>query len=302
MQHYLGIDLGGTKTEVAVLNADSEMLFRHRLPTPANTYPAILETIATLVQQARQFVGLATSTPVGLGIPGCVDARTGLVRGANTQVLNGKPFLKDLETHLKCGVRVENDANCLALSEAVDGAARGSALAFAVIAGTGCGGGLAIHQKVWSGRNALAGEWGHNPLPWPSQDELAVPRCWCGQTGCLESWLSGPAVAADHCRVTGEHCTAPQLVERAGQGDVAAFNTLSRLKDRLARALAQAVNLLDPDVIVLGGGISQIDLLYDGLTELISRHTFSRAVDTPVRPALHGDSSGVRGAAWLWRS
>lgn len=305
MQHFIGIDLGGTKTEVAVLNARSDILFRHRVPTPAHSYTDILNTIAELVQLARAQLqladGLPIDLPVGLGIPGSIDRRTGLVRGANTQVLNGKAFLNDLENRLACGVRIENDANCLALSEAVDGAAQGSQLAFAVIAGTGCGGGLAINQKVWPGRNALAGEWGHNPLPWPTVEELNVPRCWCGQTGCLENWLSGPAVAADHFRVTGQRHSAPELVELATQGDPMATDTLHRLKGRLARALAQVVNLIDPDVIVLGGGISRIAMLYEGLTEMISRHTFSSTVDTPVRPARHGDSSGVRGAAWLWR-
>ena len=295
----IGIDLGGTKTEVAVLAADNRFLFRHRLPTPRNSYAAILSRISELVRLARQSAQVPADAPVGVGIPGCIDPPTQRVRGANTQVLNGERLLVDLTQQLQCPVFVENDANCLALSESIDGAAAKAQVVFAVILGTGCGGGIALSQRVWAGKNALAGEWGHNPLPWPSPDELEVGPCWCKQTGCIESWLSGPGFAQDHARTTGESATPETIIQAMRDGNTQAQQSFARYVDRLARALAQVTNLLDPDVIVLGGGMSQVREIYDCVPDLMQRHTFTRPVTTPLVQAMYGDSSGVRGAAWL---
>jgi fructokinase len=216
-------------------------------------------------------------------------------------VLNGQPFQADLERRLQCHVPIQNDANCLAVSEAVDGAGQGSGVVFAVILGTGCGGGIAFQGKAWTGRHAIAGEWGHNPLPWPTLDELQVPACWCGQVGCLETWISGTGFASDHARQFGGAQTAVQLIQAMRKGDAQALLSFDRFVTRLARGLAQVVNLLDPDCIVLGGGMSNVDEIYTGIQSEILRYTFSKTVRTPVRKALHGDSSGVRGAAWLAR-
>jgi fructokinase len=224
-----------------------------------------------------------------------------VVRGANTQVLNGQPFHADLQKALGCEVFIENDANCLALSEVVDGASSGSRVAFAAILGTGCGAGITIGTNIWTGRNALAGEWGHNPLPWPTPQELETPACWCGQQGCIETWVSGPALAADHLRSTQKEMTPEQIVQSMLQGDTTATHTWQRYVGRLARSLAHIVNTLDPDVIVLGGGMSRIDALYADLANRINQYTFTRPITTPIRAAVHGDSSGVRGAAWLTR-
>lgn len=295
----IGIDLGGTKTEVAVLGADHAFLLRHRVSTPTERYQDILRVIAELVGLARTQCQMAPDVPVGIGIPGCIDPTTQRVRGANTQVLNGERLQQDLEQRLGCKVCVENDANCLALSESVDGAAAQAQVVFAVILGTGCGGGLALNQKVWRGKNALAGEWGHNPLPWPSADELAVPPCWCGQVGCIETWLSGPGFAQDHARACGVLLQPEALVAAMRAKDEAATRSFLRYADRLARALAQVVNLLDPDVIVIGGGMSQVSEIYSAVPALMGQHTFTRPIHTPVVQAMHGDSSGVRGAAWL---
>jgi len=297
--HYLGVDLGGTKTEVAVLDGSHRFLLRERLPTPKHSYTDILATIAHLVSLARQRCQLAADHPVGIGIPGCVDPASQQVRGANTNALNGQTLLMDLQATLACPVFVENDANCLALSEAVDGASRGSRLAFAAILGTGCGAGITLGTHIWTGRNALAGEWGHNPLPWPTALELEAPACWCGQRGCIETWVSGPGLAADHLRQTHQSMTPEQIVQAMMQGDRHASQTWQRYVGRLARSLAHIVNTLDPDVIVLGGGMSTIEPLYTDLVSRMEEHTFTRPIATPVHPAMHGDSSGVRGAAWL---
>lgn len=295
----IGIDLGGTKIEIAVLDAQQQMVWRQRVPTPRHDYAAILRVITDLVAQARQRCGLPSDWPVGLGIPGCLDARTQRVRGANTPVLNGQALGQDLQQHLDCAIEIANDANCLALSEAVDGAAAGAALTFAAILGTGCGAGIALGTRIWPGRQALAGEWGHNPLPWPTAQELGVAPCWCGQTGCLEAWLSGPGFAADHARSSGASLSPEAIVAAMREGDAGARTSFERYADRLARGLAHIVNVLDPEVIVLGGGMSRIDEIYTAVPPLMSRHTFTRPIDTPLRPALHGDASGVRGAAWL---
>jgi len=299
--YFIGVDLGGTKTEVAVLDADHRFLLRERLPTPQHAYTDIIATIVTLVGLAKQRFQLSADQAVGIGMPGCIDPATHKVRGANTQVLNDQAFQNDLQKALGCEVFIENDANCLALSEVVDGASSGSRVAFAAILGTGCGAGITLGTNIWTGRNALAGEWGHNPLPWPTPQELESPACWCGQQGCIETWVSGPALAVDHLRHTQQAMSPEQIVQSMLQGDARATHTWQRYVDRLARSLAHIVNTLDPDVIVLGGGMSRIDALYESLATHINQYTFTRPITTPIRKAVHGDSSGVRGAAWLTR-
>jgi len=301
MSALIGIDVGGTKTEVAVLGHQGEFLYRQRLPTPQDDYAAILDTIHSLVTQAVAHTGMAHPPSIGCGIPGCLDPDTHKVRGANTLVLNGRSLQADLEHRLQCRVPVQNDANCLAVSEAVDGAGQGSQVVFAAILGTGCGGGIAVQGHAWQGRHAIAGEWGHNPLPWPTPEELQVPACWCGQVGCLETWISGTGFAHDHARQFGASLTAVQLIQAMREGDAQAGLSFERYVTRLARGLAQVVNLLDPDCIVLGGGMSNVDDIYPDVQGQMQRYTFSKTVQTPVRKALHGDSSGVRGAAWLAR-
>ena len=301
MNGWIGIDLGGTKTEVAVLDDAGRVRWRHREPTPAHDYTAIVHLIETLVRQAARQCSLPWPQRVGVAIPGCLDPHTQLVRGANTQVLNGQPLGRDLSSRLGLDVRFENDANCLALSESVDGAGADADLVFAVIVGTGCGGGLALNGHVRTGRHALAGEWGHNPLPWPSADELTTPPCWCGLHGCLETWVSGPGWSREFQRRTGRTLTPPEIVQAMHEGDTAAQQSVRDWVDRLGRGLAQVVNLIDPDVVVLGGGLSLIPSLPQWLEAAIPRHTFYRGAHTPVRVAQHGDSSGVRGAAWLAR-
>ncbi|MSQ65166.1 MAG: ROK family protein [Limnohabitans sp.] len=296
-----GFDLGRTKTEIAVLDDAGEIVLRHRQATPGDSYPLILKTIQQLLDQACASLGTAKPDCVGIGIPGCLDVHTQLVRGSNTQVMNHQPLQDDLQHLLGCEVRLQNDANCLALSEAVDGAGAGCNVVFAVILGTGCGGGIVVNRQLLTGRHAIAGEWGHNPLPWPTADELQVPPCWCGQTGCHETWLSGPAFAQDHLRHTGQTMHAPDIVHAMREGDDLASASFDRYVNRLGRALAQVINLLDPDAVVLGGGMSNVQELYPRLGGIIARYSFGVKAFTPVRRAVHGDSSGVRGAAWLCR-
>jgi len=273
----IGVDLGGTKTEIIVLADDGSELLRERMPTPRGDYAGTVAAIAGLVKTAEQKVGTGETASVGVGIPGAESLTTGLIKNANSTWLIGQPLRADLESALGRPVRLANDANCFALSEASDGAAEGAGVAFGVILGTGVGGGIVVDGKVLAGANAIAGEWGHNPLP---GDEAVRPRCYCGRTGCIETFLSGPALAAD------------------GGADNAA--AMARYEARLARALAQVINILDPDVIVLGGGISNLDRLYDRVPRLWGDHVFSDAVATRLVKNLYGDSSGVRGAAWLW--
>jgi fructokinase len=294
-QYRIGIDLGGTKTEIAVLAPDGSECLRRRIDTPRG-YRASLESIAELVRDAEAKLGVTAS--VGIGIPGVISPVTGLVKNANSITLNGHPFDREIGALLDREVRVENDANCFALSEAVDGAGAGHGVVFGVILGTGCGGGVVVNGRVLRGRNHVTGEWGHNPLPWPRLDELPGLHCWCGHWGCLESWIAGPSLARD-CDGEGAH-DASGIPARAAAGDAAAQAALDRHADRLARGLAQVVNLLDPDVIVLGGGLSNMQHLYDQLPPLLARYAFSDFVQTPVVRNRHGDSSGVRGAAWLW--
>lgn len=294
----IGVDLGGTKIEVAALGAGGAVLHRQRVPTPRGDYAATLEAIAGLVEQAERATGQRGS--VGVGIPGIPAPATGRVKNANSTWLIGQPLPHDLEARLGRPVRVANDANCFALSEAVDGAGAGARVVFGVIVGTGTGGGVVVDGRVLVGPNGIAGEWGHNPLPWPQPGELPGPTCYCGRSGCIEGWLSGPALARDHAATTGEALQAPEVVARAAQGEAAAQATLARHAERMARALASVINVLDPDVIVLGGGLSQLAHLYDEVPRQWGRWVFSDRVDTRLRPPVHGDAGGVRGAAWLW--
>ena len=294
----LGIDLGGTKIEIAALGTDGRFLLRERCATPQGDYRATLRAIRALVRQAEASLG-AAGLSVGMGIPGSLSPVTGRVRNANSTVLNGQPLLQDLQALLGRPLRLENDANCLALSEATDGAGAGAEVVFAAILGTGVGAGVAVRGQVLHGRNGVAGEWGHNPLPLATAQELARPACWCGRAGCIETWLSGPGLARDHAHASGQQLEAASVVAAARAGDAAAQASLARYAERLARALAGVINLLDPDVIVLGGGMSNVQELYEQVPRLWAPHVFSDSVRTLLRPALHGDSSGVRGAAWL---
>jgi fructokinase len=296
----LGIDLGGTKTEGIVLDDQGRELARRRVATPRGDYDATLATIVQLVATLEHQAGTGGGASIGVGIPGALSPATGLVKNANSTWLIGRPFDRDLAAALGRPVRVANDANCLAVSEATDGAGAGAAVVFAIVLGTGCGGGIVAHHRGLTGANAIAGEWGHSPLPWPADDERPGPPCYCGRRGCLETWVSGTGLAADHARVTGPTLDAATIAAGAAAGDPAARATLARHHRRLARGLAVVVNLLDPDVIVVGGGLSRLDSLYRELPGLLGEWCFSDTLTTPIRPARHGDSSGVRGAAWLW--
>jgi len=281
----IGIDLGGTKIEAIALIGGREVL-RRRVATPRGNYEATVSTVSSLVKE----IGAGT---VGIGIPGALSRVTGFVKNANSTWLIGRPLKQDLEQAIGREVRLENDANCFALSEAADGAAAGAEVVFGVILGTGVGGGIVVHGKVLTGPNAIAGEWGHNPLPAPVPEDLPLPACYCGRSGCIETYLSGPGLAADHLRLTGERVNAGEIAARRGEA-------LGRYEERLARALASVINVLDPDVIVLGGGISNVERLYTEVPRLWSKHVFSDHVATRLVRNAHGDSSGVRGAAWLW--
>jgi fructokinase len=294
----IGIDLGGTKTEIAVLDATGAQVLRRRMATPAGDYRGILDTIVRLVGEAEAERGARCS--VGVAMPGALSLATGLVKNSNSTCLNHRPFKSDLESRLGREVRLANDANCFALSEAVDGAAQGAPVVFGVILGTGVGGGIVVDGRIVTGVNAIAGEWGHNPLPLAGDEERPLPRCYCGREGCVEAFLSGPGLAADHARVTGEKVDAPAIARRAEAGDAACEATLRRHEARLARALAVVMNVIDPDVIVLGGGLSNLSRLYARVPGLWGPHVFSDEVRTRLVPPRHGDSGGVRGAAWLW--
>jgi fructokinase len=288
-----GVDFGGTKIEAAALDADGQFVARVRKPNPGN-YDDALGVVAALLADAECMAG-AKAERLGMGIPGSISPRTGLIRNANSVYLNGRAFQTDLTTRLERPVRLANDANCLALSEATDGAGAGAGVVFAAILGTGCGGGLVVDGRVIEGRNGVGGEWGHIPLPWPRPEEYPGPACWCGRRGCLETWISGPAFSRD-----AGHPTGQATVAAIAAGDASAMAALDRYVDRLSRALAVTCDLIDPDAIVLGGGMSNVEALYDRLPAAIAPHVFSDTFETPVRKAVHGDSSGVRGAAWLW--
>jgi len=292
----IGIDLGGTKIEIIALDTEGRERHRARIATPAD-YAGVIGAIRGLVEAAEARLGARGS--VGIGMPGCISPATGLVKGANSVFLNGKPFDRDVAEALGRPVRVTNDANCFALSEASDGAAAGKRVVFGVILGTGCGGGVVVDGRVLEGPHAIAGEWGHTPLPWPSAAEVPGRRCWCGRYGCLETWISGTGLAQD-CDGPGAR-DAVAVERRALSGEERARAALARHADRLARGLAVIIDLIDPDAIVLGGGLSKMDHLYEAVPRLLPAYVFSDVVTTPVLKARHGDSSGVRGAAWLWR-
>ena len=323
----IGIDLGGTKTEIICLDQNSgQELYRHRIPTTPNNYDATIQTITGLVATAENTLGKKGS--VGVGIPGTVSKRTGLVKNANSTWLNGNPLDKDLELSLRRPVRVENDANCFAVSEATDGAGAGKPVVFGVIVGTGCGGGIALNGKALPGINGIGGEWGHNPLPYPqvygkagpgfaeapnskdilfdyftddpTRSEYPGNLCYCGRRGCVESWISGTGFKNDYYRVTGEQLSSLDIIAASRRGEAKAVAALKRYMDRMARALAYVINILDPDVIVLGGGMSNVQALYEEVPHLWKKYLFTDTVDTVLLPPRHGDSSGVRGAAWLW--
>jgi fructokinase len=296
----IGIDLGGTKIEAIAIGSDSQERLRRRVPTPPNDYAGIVRAIKELVASVEAEIGETGS--VGIGIPGALSPATGLVKNANTTCLIGEAFDHDLATALKRPVRLTNDANCFALSEAMDGAAKGAQTVFGVIIGTGCGGGIVIDGRALIGGNAIAGEWGHNPLPWPKDDERPGAPCYCGRSGCIETFLSGPALARDHRTHTGDELEPREIAARAENPDAdpSTVTTLCRYEDRMARSLASVINVLDPDVIVLGGGLSNIERLYKNVPKLWRQFTFSDEITTRLVRAEHGDSSGVRGAAWLW--
>ena len=290
--------MGGTKIEAVVLARSGAELARRRVPTPKRSYADTLSTITELVAVVEAESGCTGS--IGIGIPGALSPQSGLVKNANSTALIGHPLDKDLQQLLQRPVRIANDANCFALSEAVDGAAMGASTVFGAILGTGTGSGIVINGQVLRGRNAIAGEWGHNPLPWPNEDELPGPACYCGKSGCNETFLSGPGLQMSYYRMTGTEISAVEIAARAQQGEQHANRVLEQYEDRLARGLASVINLLDPDVIVLGGGVSNIDRLYPHVKNLWGEYVFSDVVRTELIKAEYGDSSGVRGAAWLW--
>ncbi len=299
MAMRIGIDLGGTKIEGIALASGGAELARLRLPTPRDSYASTITAIRDLVSQLKAESGQSGS--VGIAIPGAISPATGLIKNANSTWLNGRPFDRDLAEALGQPVRLANDANCFALSEAVDGAAAGFRVVFGVILGTGCGGGIIIDGQPLIGAHAIGGEWGHNPLPWPTTAERTfAPECYCGKSGCIETWISGSGFAADHARECDEVLSASDIISRAAAGDDAASSSLNMLADRLARGLASVINIIDPDCIVLGGGLSNADALYAMIPDRLSAYVFSDHVAVPVLKNKHGDSSGVRGAAWLW--
>ena len=294
----IGIDLGGTKIEAIALSASGSILARRRVATPKGNYELTVRAIVDLVSALEKELG--ASGTVGIGTPGAISPATGLIKNANSTALIGHALDKDLSSALDREVQLSNDANCFALSEAVDGAAAGAEIVFGVIIGTGTGGGIAIRGRILTGVNAIAGEWGHNPIPWPRQEELPGPQCYCGRQGCLETFLSGPGLSRDFRDASGTHLEPPQIVRLAEAKDQAAETCFSRYEDRLARGLAHVINILDPQVIVLGGGMSNIQRLYQRIPRLWNQYVFSDRVDTKLVRPIHGDSSGARGAAWLW--
>jgi fructokinase len=327
----IGIDFGGTKTEIICLDENNgKEMYRQRIPTPRGDYIVTVKTLVELVQNAERI--MKKTGTVGIGIPGTIVPETGLVKNSNSTWTNGQPLQKDVAKALGREVRMENDANCLAVSEATDGSGEGKSVVFAVIIGTGCGGGLAVDGRAHRGINSIAGEWGHNPLPYPRVDlsanaalfshfeaapnvsdklkdhyfsgkdgsEYPGPLCYCGRRGCLETWISGTGFKNDYKRVNGEEISTHDIIAKAQEGEKKAVAALARYTDRLARALAQVINIMDPDIIVLGGGMSNVNSLYKDVPREWGKYVFSDTVKTPIAPARHGDSSGVRGAAWLW--
>ena len=290
-----GLDLGGTKMEAVLLDDEGDIVWRERRATPAQNYDEIIETIIDLTQIAEIESGHEAS--IGVGMPGSLSPKTGLVRNSNTQSLNGKPIKQDLESRLAREIRIANDANCFAMSEAADGAGQGAQSVFGVILGTGCGGGLVIDGRLQNGVNGVGGEWGHNPLAAPTAEEVPGPPCYCGRNGCNEVWISGSGFARDHAAINGETLSAEEII---ASDSAAAKASLERLCDRIARALGAVVNLVDPEVIVLGGGLSNVEALYARIPEIWDSYIFSDIIETKLVKNRHGDASGVRGAAWLW--
>ena len=297
-KYRIGVDLGGTKIEAAALDGGGRTAARRRIATPGGDYAATLTAVRDLVLALEAELGARGS--VGVGTPGAISPATGLIKNANSTCLNGRPLDRDLSAALDRPVRIANDADCFALSEAVDGAGAGAPTVFGVILGTGVGGGVVVRGKLLSGPNAIAGEWGHSPLPWPRDDERPGPGCFCGKRGCTEAFLSGRGLAEDHAARTGERLSAPEIAAQAAAGGSSSEASLRRYEDRLARALAVAINLIDPHVIVLGGGLGQIERLYASVPRLWGAYVFSDTVATQLLPPRYGDASGVRGAAWLW--
>ncbi|MGD9639098.1 MAG: ROK family protein [Alphaproteobacteria bacterium] len=295
-----GIDLGGTKTEIIALGSKGEELLRRRIPTVKNDYQKTVESICTLVFDAEKELG-AKGT-VGMGIPGTISPATGLVKNANSTWLNGMPFDKDLSNALNRPIKICNDADCLALSEATDGAGKGYDIVWSVIIGTGAGSGITAYGKLVTGPNAIGGEWGHNPLPWQTEEDQPLPKCYCGKHGCNETFISGTGLERDYEKHNDKKLKAFEIVKLAEGGDKAADEALQRYEDRLARATASVINVIDPHVVVLGGGMSNCERLYDTVPKLWPKYVFSDKVDTILKKSLHGDSSGVRGAAWLWQN
>jgi fructokinase len=296
----LGIDLGGTKIAGIVLDRAGGVRAERRIESPQGNYLATIEAIAEVIGALEQQAHCTGAASVGIGMPGSISPASARVQNANSTWLNGQPFDRDLVTRLGRPVRCANDANCFALSEATDGAAAGARSVFGVILGTGCGGGIVVDGKLLDGPRGIGGEWGHNPLPWPDTSEQPGPVCWCGRKGCMEVWVSGPALAADHARSGGRDHSTLEIVARAEAGDSAAQATLVRHADRLARGLAMVINIIDPDVIVLGGGLSNAPHLYRQVPQMLAKHIFSDSGRVDIRPPRWGDASGVRGAAWLW--
>lgn len=294
----IGIDLGGSKIEGILLNLEGMELARYRVATPRNDYPAMIAAIVELT--ARILQGISTNATIGIAVPGSISPVTGMMQNANSTWLNGRPLDRDLAAALAKPVRLANDANCFALSEATDGAAANARIVFGVILGTGCGGGLVVNGQLVDGPRGIGGEWGHNPLPWATPDEYPGPSCWCGRKGCLETWVSGPGMAADHAKITGETYTGEEIAARAMDGDETAKATLCRHIDRLARGLAHVVNVVDPDVVVLGGGLSRLSHLYEQLPQLMGTHIFADRASVVIKAPRWGDASGSRGAARLW--
>jgi fructokinase len=294
----IGIDLGGTKIAAIALDDDGGVRWEHRVPTPRGEYQATIAAIAALVGEAERATG--SSGTVGVGIPGAVSPATGRIKNANSVWLNDQPLREDLSRAMNREIRLANDANCLAVSEAADGAAAGAAVVFAAILGTGAGGGIVVNGALLIGANAIGGEWGHNPLPWPDNDERPGPACYCGRHGCIETFVSGPGIAADYRRAGGDDVASEAVVARADAGEALAIAALARWEQRLARAFATIINVIDPDVIVIGGGLSRIHRVYEAVPRAWGPWVFSDAIVTRLVPALHGDASGVRGAAWLW--
>jgi fructokinase len=307
----IGVDLGGTKIEALALDPGGRELARRRIPTPRNDYAATVDAVGSIVEALESETGAGDppSARVGVGTPGAVSPATGRIKNANSTWLNGRPLAEDLEERLARPIRLANDADCFALSEAVDGAGRDARTVFGVILGTGVGGGIVVDRRLLAGPNAIAGEWGHNPLPWPRDDERPGPECYCGRRGCIETFLSGPGLTRDHERGRIPAARAPAspgasraetIAASAAAGDAGAIEALERHVDRLARSLAHVINVLDPHVIVLGGGLSNLEILYEQVPRLWGHYVFSDRVDTELMPPVHGDSGGVRGAAWLW--